>query len=94
MIKILLKWGNVFAQDQGNAFDERNWRFYTGEWHEDLYPGYSFYVQFRGTLGILYEQSRMAEDGVRRPEGTIQSYKESVHHQFVSTMVNLKTLLK
>ena len=91
--KDLIKWGNVFAQDQGNAFDDRNWRFYTGEWHEDLYPGYSFYVQFRGTLGILYEQSRMAEDGVKRPEGTIQSYKESVHHQYVSTMVNLKTLL-
>ena len=89
----LIKWGNVFAQDQGSAFDERNWRFYTGEWHEDLYPGYSFYVQFRGTLGILYEQSRMAEDGVRRPEGTIQSYKESVHHQFVSTMSNLESLL-
>ena len=92
--KDLIKWGNVFAQDQGNAFDERNWRFYTGEWHEDLYPGYSFYSQFRGTLGILYEQSRMAEDGVKRPEGTIQSYKESVHHQYVSTMINLKTLLK
>ena len=67
--KDLIKWGNVFAQDQAEAFDERNWRFYTGEWHEDLYPGYSFYVQFRGSLGILYEQSRMAEDGVRRPEG-------------------------
>ena len=82
----LIKWGNVFAQDQAQAFDKKNWRFYTGEWHEDLYPGYSFYVQFRGSLGILYEQSRMAEDGVRRPEGTIQSYKESVHHQFVSTL--------
>ena len=80
-------------QDQASAFDENNWRFYTGEWHEDLYPGYSFYVQFRGTLGILYEQSRMAEDGVKRPEGTIQSYKESVHHQFVSTLTNLETLL-
>ena len=91
--KDLIKWGNVFAQDQGSAFDERDWRFYTGEWHEDLYPGYSFYVQFRGTLGILYEQSRMAEDGVRRPEGTIQSYKESVHHQYVSTMTNLKSLM-
>ena len=90
----LIKWGNVFAKDQGNEFDKRNWRFYTGEWHEDLYPGYSFYAAFRGTLGILYEQSRMAEDGVRRPEGTIQSYKESVHHQFISTMVNLNTLQK
>ena len=89
----LIKWGNVFAQDQATAFDENNWRFYTGEWHEDLYPGYSFYVQFRGTLGILYEQSRMAEDGVKRPEGTIQSYKESVHNQFISTLTNLNTLL-
>ena len=94
MDRDLVKWGNVFAQDQGSEFDKRNWRFYTGEWHEDLYPGYSFYVNFRGTLGILYEQSRMAEDGVRRPEGTIQSYKESVHHQFVSSLTNLNTLLR
>jgi len=92
MDRDLVKWGNVFAQDQGSEFDRRNWRFYTGEWHEDLYPGYSFYVNFRGTLGILYEQSRMAEDGVRRPEGTIQSYKESVHHQFISSLTNLNTL--
>mgnify|MGYP003315027000 FL=1 len=62
MNRDLVKWGNVFAQDQGSEFDRRSWRFYTGEWHEDLYPGYSFYVNFRGTLGILYEQSRMAED--------------------------------
>ena len=93
MDRDLIKWGNVFAKDQGNEFDSRNWRFYTGEWHEDLYPGYSFYINFRGTLGILYEQSRMAEDGVMRPEGLIQSYKESVHHQFVSSLSNLNTLL-
>ncbi|MDC1150652.1 M14 family metallopeptidase [Gammaproteobacteria bacterium] len=93
MDRDLIEWGNIFAQDQGSEFDKRNWRFYTGEWHEDLYPGYSFYVNFRGTLGILYEQSRMAEDGVRRPEGTIQSYKESVHHQFISSLTNLNTLL-
>ena len=80
----------MFLDDQARAFDDNNWRFYTGEWHEDLYPGYSFYIQFRGSLGIIYEQSRMSEDGVRRPEGTIQSYKESVHHQFVSTIANLK----
>ena len=37
--KDLIKWGNVFADDQARAFDDNNWRFYTGEWHEDLYPG-------------------------------------------------------
>ena len=86
------KWGDVFAEDQAKAFDDRDWRYYTGEWFENLYPGYSNYSEYRGSVHILYEQSRMAEDGVRRPEGTVQTYKESVHHMFISTMANLKTL--
>ena len=86
------KWGDVFAEDQAKAFDERDWRYYTGEWFENLYPGYSNYSEYRGSVHILYEQSRMAEDGVKRPEGTVQTYKESVHHMFISTIANLKTL--
>ena len=90
----LQKWSKVFARDQSSAFDEKGWRYYTGEWFENWYPGYSNYSEYRGTMHILYEQSRMAEDGVRRPEGTVQTYIESVHHQFVSTLANLKTLAK
>jgi len=88
------KWAQTFSLDQGAAFDEKGWRYFTGEWFENWYPGYSNYAEYRGSMHILYEQSRMAEDGVRRPEGTIQTYKESVHHQFVSTMANLVTLHK
>ena len=90
----LQRWGRVFSEEQGAAFDARGWRYYTGEWFENLYPGYSNYAEYRGSVHILYEQSRMAEDGVRRPEGTVQTYQESVHHQFESTMVNLQTLAK
>ena len=90
----LQKWANTFAQNQSAAFDEKGWRYYTGEWFENWYPGYSNYAEYRGTMHILYEQSRMAEDGVRRPEGTVQTYIESVHHQFVSTIANLETLAK
>ena len=86
------KWGDVFAEDQAKAFDDRDWRYYTGEWFENLYPGYSNYSEYRGSVHILYEQSRMAEDGVRRAEGTVQTYKESVHHMYIITMANLKTL--
>ena len=92
--KNLQKWAVTFAEDQSAAFDEKGWRYYTGEWFENWYPGYSNYAEYRGTMHILYEQSRMAEDGVRRPEGTVQTYTESVHHQFVSTLANLKTLDK
>lgn len=88
----LQKWAVTFSQEQGAAFDQKGWRYFTGEWFENWYPGYSNYAEYRGSMHILYEQSRMAEDGVRRPEGTIQTYIESVHHQFVSTMANLKSL--
>ena len=88
----LQKWAITFSEDQGAAFDKKGWRYFTGEWFENWYPGYSNYSEYRGSMHILYEQSRMAEDGVRRPEGTVQTYMESVHHQFVSTMANLKTL--
>ncbi len=88
------KWAKTFSIDQGAAFDEKGWRYYTGEWFENWYPGYSNYAEYRGSMHILYEQSRMAEDGVRRPEGTVQTYKEAVHHQFVSTVANLESLHK
>ncbi|MCO7227068.1 M14 family zinc carboxypeptidase [Pleionea sp. CnH1-48] len=88
------QWGLVFANDQAEAFDQEGWRYYTGEWFENLYPGYSSYAEFRGAVHILYEQARIAEDGIRRPEGRIETYKEAVHHQFVSTFANLKTLQK
>ncbi|GGW95198.1 M14 family metallopeptidase [Alteromonas halophila] len=90
----LQKWAKTFAREQSAAFDQRGWRYYTGEWFENWYPGYSNYAEYRGSMHILYEQSRMAEDGVRRPEGTVQTYLESVHHQFVSTFANLQTLAK
>lgn len=90
----LQKWARTFAREQSAAFDQRGWRYYTGEWFENWYPGYSNYAEYRGSMHILYEQSRMAEDGVRRPEGTVQTYQESVHHQFVSTIANLQTLAK
>ncbi len=92
--KDLQKWAHIFAEEQAASFDDRNWRYYTGEWFENLYPGYSNYSEYRGSMHILYEQSRIAEDGVRRPEETVQTYKESVHHQFVSTLSNLESLSK
>ncbi|WP_444994040.1 M14 family metallopeptidase [Aliikangiella sp. IMCC44359] len=92
LAKSAKKWGLVFANDQAASFDQENWPYFTGEWFENLYPGYSSYAEFRGSIHILYEQARMAEDGVRQSNERILSYRESVHHQLVSTITNLKTL--
>ncbi len=87
------KWLPRFADDLGAAFDARGWRYYTGEWNEEWYPGYSgAWGGLRGAIENLYEQASIQTDAVRRPEGTLESYRESVHKQLVSTMANLTTL--
>ncbi len=91
---VTTKWANVFASDQAASFDDKNWPYFTGEWFENLFPGYSNYAEYRGSLHILYEQARIAEDGVRQGNGRILTYQEAVHHQLISTMTNLKTLAK
>ncbi len=86
-------WNARFARDQSQAFDRWNWVYYTGEWNEGWYPGYTdAWGAFRGAIGILYEQASYAEDGVRYPGGDVVSYREAVHHQAVSSIANLTSL--
>lgn len=89
------KWWPGFAADIARDFDAFGWRYYTGEWNEEWYPGYSgAWAGFRGAIDVLYEQASITTDGVRRAEGTIETYREAVHHQLVATMANLTSLQK
>ncbi|MCP4655433.1 MAG: peptidase [bacterium] len=86
-------WNNLFARDQAAAFDRFGWVYYTGEWNEGWYPGYSdAWASFLGAVGILYEQSRISEGALRDPAGPLVSYREAVHHQLTSSLANLATL--
>ena len=89
----VLKWEDRFGVDQAAAFDARGWRYYNGEWNDNWYPGYSSsWAALRGAVENLYEQASISVDAVRRPEGALHTYRESVHKQLVSTMANLATL--
>jgi hypothetical protein len=90
-----MAWEKIFARAQADALDRQPLSYYTGEWNEEWYPGYSdAWASYRGVVGILYEQARVAEDGVRRPEGRILSYRESVLHHVIGSMADLRTLHK
>jgi hypothetical protein len=89
----LQKWWDVVSKDQAAAFDRFGWRYYTGEWNEEWYPGYTgSWGGYRGAIDMLYEQANIGADGVRHATGVIESYREAVHHQLVSSMANLATL--
>lgn len=86
------KWWAIFAKDQAKAFDQYGWSYYTREWLEEWYPGYgSSWPYYHGAIAILYEQARTAGTKVKRPEGIFLSFQEAVHHQFTSSMANIRT---
>ncbi|RMF59728.1 MAG: hypothetical protein D6748_05770 [Calditrichaeota bacterium] len=93
--QITKKWGKVFSREQAAAFDRYGWSYYTREWLEDWYPGYGSSIPFLlGAVGILYEQAGTDGSLVKRPDGTILTYRQSVHHQFVSSMANVSSAAK
>ena len=86
------KWDPIFAEDQGQAFDRYGWSYYTREWLENWYPGYTDWVTYRGAIHILYEQSQVDGSVVRKRSGKIMTYRESVHHNVISSLANVTTL--
>ncbi len=86
-------WWPRVARDQAAVFDQHSWRYYTGEWNDEWYPGYTgSWGNYRSAIGMLYEQASLVTDGVRRAEGTIETYREAVHKQAVSSMANITTI--
>ncbi len=89
------KWESRFATDLAKAFDAKGWRYYTGEWNDNWYPGYSSsWAALGGMVENLYEQARIQTDAVRRPEGTLEAYREAVHKQLVASLANLNFLAR
>ncbi|MGD9692970.1 MAG: M14 family zinc carboxypeptidase [Phycisphaerales bacterium] len=83
----------LFAANKAKAFDAHGWRYYTGEWNEGWYPGYSdAWAAFSGAIPILYEQARYAEDAVRLQSGALAPYREAVHKQAAASLADLRTL--
>ncbi len=86
------RWWDVFAQELATSFDRYGWRYYHGEWNEEWYPGYSSaWAGYRGAIDILFEQAAITIDAVRRPEGTLMTYRQSVHHQLEGSLTILRT---
>ncbi len=86
------KWWGIFSRGQAQAFDNYGWSYYTREWNEEVYPGYgSSWPLYQGAVGILYEQAGVEGSQIKRYDGITMSYRESVHHQFVSSWANLVT---
>lgn len=89
----ILRWRHKFGLDQGAAFNEQGWSYYSGDWYEEWYPGYTnAYASLRGTIGLLYEQASISGTMVRKPSGEIETYRDAVAHNVIGSLANLETL--
>ncbi len=88
-------WWQRYGDDQAAAFDAHGWSYYTREWADSWYPGYTdSWATFQGACGILYEQARYAGGSVLRRSGEIATYREAVQRQAVGSIANVTTLAK
>lgn len=88
-----LKWWQRFGADQARAFDAHGWSYYTREWADSWYPGYTdSWGTFLGAVGILYEQARYGGQALRRASGEIATYRDAVARQATGSLANLRTL--
>ena len=89
----VMQWRRNFSDDQSRAFDQRGWSYYTGDWHEEWYPGYSnAWAALLGSVGLLYEQAGVDNHGIRQATGRVLTFREAVHHQLASSLANLESL--
>jgi hypothetical protein len=88
-----LAWRRRFSAEHAKAFDRHGWSYYTGEWYEEWYPGYTnAWANLLGAIGILYEQASVDGTSVRQTTGGMLTYPEAVHHHVVSSLANLESL--
>jgi Zinc carboxypeptidase len=91
----VMAWQRAFAADHSAAFDRHGWAYYTREWADGWFPGYTdAWGSLSGAIGILYEQSGTAGQPMLRSSGKRVTYRESVHAQAVSSLTNLGTLAR
>lgn len=87
------RWWQTYASDQSAAFDRYGWSYYTREWADSWYPGYTdSWGTFTGACGILYEQAHYRGQALRRASGEIATYHDAVHRQAVASVANVSTL--
>lgn len=89
------RWWTEYTADLARSFDEHGWSYYTREWADSWYPGYSdSWATFQGACGILYEQARFVGTAVRRLSGEVVTYREAVQRQATGSVSNVATLAR
>ncbi len=87
--KTSLEW---FGKNNARWFDHFGFGYFTREVFDAFYPGYgSSWPSYYGSIAMTYEQASSRGLLVRRTDGTVMSFRDTVRHHFVASLSTLET---
>ncbi|HVR29230.1 MAG TPA: M14 family metallopeptidase [Thermoanaerobaculia bacterium] len=82
----------LFGRNNARWFDRFGFDYYTREIFDFFYPGYGdSWPALHGAIGMTYEQASARGLIVRRPDGSLLTYREGVRRHFVATISTIET---
>ncbi len=88
------KWYEVFGRANAEAFSERGWPFFVGEYFDLFYPGYGdSWPSLQGAVGMTYEMAGGGRGGaaVLREDGAILTLADRTKRHYTAAMATLRT---
>ena len=88
----ILKWWDIFAASNAQAFDANGWSYFRREGYDEFYPGYGVsWPILTGAAGMTYEQASSAGGAIRRSDGTVLTLRDAAHHHYTAAWATLLT---
>lgn len=81
-----------FGKNNARWFDKLGYPYFTREVFDEFYPGYgASWPWYYGGMGMTYENASVRGLVVRKTDGTLYDFQNSVKMQFVASVATLET---
>ena len=85
----------LFGRNNAKWFDHYGFSYFTREGYDEFYPGYgASWPLFHGSIGMTYEQASTRGLVVRKNDGRVVQYRDTVRDHFVASISSCETALR
>lgn len=96
-VEQVTRWSTIYGKAYAKTFDEKGWRYFTGESFDLLYPGYGdSWPILNGATGMTFEQAGggRAGESIALDHGDTLTLYDRVLHHFSTSLITLETTAK
>ena len=82
----------LFGHNNAKWFDQYGFNWFTRENYDEFYPGYgASWPLYHGSIAMTYEQASTRGLVVKRSDGQLVQYRDTVRHHFVASISTAET---